>query len=297
MNRSRLIAWGVGALAVLVLVLNTFYVVGERDQALVLRLGNPVRVVNVGARHDAGLKMKAPFVENVVKFDKRNIAVENEEEEIISADRERLVVDAFVRYRIADPLQFFRTLRDEQIAEDRLERLLTSSLREVLGQSVSNDIVSGRRALLMQQTKQDMARRAASSRLGVDILDVRIKRADLPAQNQEAVFKRMETSLQQEAARIRADGERRKREIIAIADRDVAVTIAEAQQYAGQVQGEGDATRAGIFARSFGQDPSFAGFYRSMQAYESAHGRGDTTMVISPDSAFFKYYERGAGGG
>ena len=184
MNRSRLIAWGVAALAVLVLVLNTFYVVGEREQALVLRLGNPVRVVNVGTRHQAGLKMKAPFVENVVKFDKRNLAIENEEEEIISADRERLVVDAFLRYRISDPLQFFRTLRDEQIAGDRLERLLTSSLREVLGRSVSNDIVSGRRAVLMQLTKQDMARRAAASQLGVDILDVRIKRADLPAQNQ-----------------------------------------------------------------------------------------------------------------
>jgi membrane protease subunit HflC len=297
MNRSRLIVWGVAALALLLLVANTFYVVGEREQALVLRLGNPVRVVNVGVRNNAGLKMKAPFVENVVKFDKRILAIENDEEEIIAQDQERLVVDAYVRYRITDPLQFFRTLRDERIAADRLERLTNSSLREVLGSAPSNDIISRQRGVLMVRTRDLMAATAQSSRLGVQIVDVRIKRADLPAQNQEAVYRRMETARQQEAATIRANGEQRKRQIIAAADRDVAVTLAEAQQYAGQVQGEGDARRAETFARAYGQDPSFAAFYRSMQAYESALGRGDTTMVISPDSAFFRYYERGAGGG
>ena len=298
MNRQRMIVWGVGAFAVLLLLVNTFYVVGQREQALVLRLGEPVRTVNVNrTRPDPGLKVKAPFIENVIILDKRNLSLETDEEEIIARDQERLVVDAFVRYRISDPLQYYRTLRNQQTAADRLERLMNSSLREVLGSAPSNDIISGQRGRLMQQTRDLMARNARQSRLGVQIVDVRIKRADLPTQNQEAVYRRMETARQQEAATIRANGERRKREIIATADRDVAITLATAQQYAGQVQGEGDARRAAIFARSFGQDPSFAGFYRSMQAYENALARGDTTMVISPDSAFFRYYERGSGGG
>ena len=297
MNR-RLMIWGGAAFALLIVIANTFYLVGQREQAVVLRLGEPVRVVNVvGGRSDPGLKLKAPFLENVEKFDKRNLAIEAQEEEIIAADQERLVVDAFVRYRISDPLQFFRTLRDERVAVDRLERLTNSSLRQVLGSATSGDIVSSRRSELMRRTRDVMARSAATSRLGVTIIDVRIKRADLPAQNREAVFRRMETARQQEAAAIRARGEQQKREIIATADRDVAITIATAQQYAGQVQGEGDAKRAQIFAQSFGRDPGFAAFYRSMQAYENALGRGDTTMVISPDSAFFRYYKRGAGGG
>ena len=298
MTRQRLIVWGVAAFALLVVLANTFYVVGQRQQAVVLRLGEPVRVVNmVGRRADPGLKLKAPFIENVVKFDKRNQALETDEEEIIAADQERLVVDAFVRYRINDPLQFFRTLRDERTAADRLERLFNSSLRQVLGTAPSNDIISGRRGALMRRTAAVMDTSAASSRLGIDIIDVRIKRADLPPQNQEAVYRRMETARQQEAATIRARGEQQKREIISRADRDVAITVAEAQQYAGQVRGEGDARRAQIFAQAYGRDPSFAAFYRSMQAYENALARGDTTMVISPDSAFFRYYQRGSGGG
>ena len=297
MNRQRLIVWGVAAFAVLVVLANTFYVVGQRQQAVVLRLGEPVRVVNmVGRRPDPGLKVKAPFIENVVKFDKRNQALETDEEEIIAADQERLVVDAFVRYRVNDPLQFFRTLRDERTAADRLERLFNSSLRQVLGSAPSNDIISGRRGALMRRTAAVMDQSTRSSRLGIDIIDVRIKRADLPPQNQEAVYRRMETARQQEAAAIRARGEQQKREIMARADRDVAITVAQAQQYAGQVRGEGDARRTQIFAQSYGRDPSFAAFYRSMQAYEHALARGDTTMVISPDSAFFRYFERGAGG-
>ena len=297
MNR-RLMTYAVIAFGVLIVMVNTFFVVGQTEQAVVLRLGEPARVINLANRRsDPGLKMKAPFIENVVKFDKRNQALETDEEEIIAADQERLVVDAFVRYRINDPLQFYRTLRDERTAADRLERLFNSSLRQVLGSAASNDIISGQRAVLMRRTAAVMDRSATNSRLGVDIIDVRIKRADLPPQNQEAVYRRMETARQQEAATIRARGEQQKREIISAADRDVAITVAQAQQYAGQVRGEGDARRAQIFAQSYGRDPSFASFYRSMQAYEHALARGDTTMVISPDSAFFRYYQRGAGGG
>src|SRR5690606_31027593 len=213
-----------------------------------------------------------------------------------AADQERLVVDAFVRYRIDDPLQYFRTLREERIANDRIERLVNSSLRQVLGTATSTDIISGRRGELMQRILQDVSNRAESSRLGIQIIDVRIKRADLPQANQAAVFRRMQTSRQQEAAQIRAQGEQRKREIIASADKEVAITLATATEEAERTRGAGDAQRTRIFADSFGRDPGFASFYRSMQAYEAAFAQGDTTMVLSPDSQFFRYFERGPGG-
>ncbi len=296
-SRSRLIAYGAAAFAVLVVLANTFYVVGVTQQAVVLSFGEPRRVVNApGGRDGPGLKLKAPFVENVVFFDKRNQSLESEEEEIIAGDQERLVVDAFMRYRINDPLRFYRALRDENTAADQLERLVNSSLREVLGSVPSNDIISTRRAQVMQRTLADVDRRATEARLGIDVLDVRIKRADLPPQNQEAVYRRMQTARQQEAATIRARGEQQRREIVARANRDVAVTVAGARAYAGQVRGEGDARRTQLLGQAYGRDPEFASFWRSMQAYENALAQGDTTMVISPDSAFFRYFDRGAGG-
>lgn len=296
--RNKLLVYGAAALAALVILANTLYVVDTREQAVVLSFGSPVAVVNAAnGRADPGLKAKVPFLQNVVIFDKRNQALESEEEEIIAGDQERLVVDAFVRYRISDPLQFYRTVRDENTANDRIERLLNSGLREVLGSVPSDQIISGGRARLMQQTLARVRQGSQSARLGVEILDVRIKRADLPQANQEAVFNRMRTARQQEAATIRARGEQQKREIVARANRDVAVTVSAAQAYEGQVKGEGDARRTQILGQAYGRDPSFAAFYRSMQAYETALGQGDTTMVISPDSAFFRFYERGSGGG
>ncbi|MFC3077079.1 protease modulator HflC [Phenylobacterium terrae] len=296
MNNRRYTVWAIGAVALLILMFNTFYVVEQREQAIVLRLGEPVRVVNQPGSPNAGLKMKVPFLENVVKLDKRNLSLEAQQEEIIAADQERLVVDAFVRYRIDDPLQYFRTLREERIAADRIERLVNSSLRQVLGTATSTDIISGRRGQLMQRIQRDVATRAESSRLGIQIIDVRIKRADLPQANQAAVFRRMQTSRQQEAAQIRAQGEQRKREIIASADKEVSITLATATEEAERTRGEGDAQRTRVFADSFGRDAGFASFYRSMQAYEAAFGQGDTTMVLSPDSEFFRYFERGPGG-
>ena len=292
MNR-RFVPLAVLAVGVLIVVANTLFVVEQREQAIVLRLGEPVRVINTFAESSPGLKAKIPFIENVIKLDKRNLALEAEQEEIIAAAQERLVVDAFVRYRISDPLQYYRTLRDERTARDRIERLVNSSLRQVLGSATSNDIISGKRGQLMLQAQRDVAARAASSRLGVQIIDVRIKRADLPAANQAAVYRRMKTSREQEAAQIRAIGEQQKREIIAGADKEVAITLATASEEGEKTRGEGDAQRTRIFAQSFGKDPGFAAFYRSMQAYEQSLGQGDTTMVLSPDSAFFKYFERG----
>lgn len=284
-------------LGVVILAFNTFFIVDQREEAIVLRFGEPVRVIHApGGNGSAGLNMKQPFVENVITFDRRNLALEADQEEVTAADQQRLVVDAFLRYRISDPLQYYRTLRNEQIASDRLERLVNSSLRQVLGSTTTPDIISGRRDALMYQSKLDVERRAKASRLGIEIIDLRIKRADLPAANQASVYRRMRTQRAQIAARTRAEGEQQKREIIAGADKDVAITLANAQQIGETTRGEGDALRTRIFAQSFGKDPGFAAFYRSMQAYEAGIGQGDTTMVLSPESAFFKYFEYGPSG-
>jgi len=283
MNRQSLIRYAVIAFVALIVLAQTLYVVDQRQQAIVVRFGDPVRVVNAQGQNSPGLKLKVPFLENVVKFDKRNQSFETSEEEIIAGDQERLVVDAFVRFRIIDPLRFYTALRDEQVAADRLERLVISSLRQVLGTATSEDIVSRRRSQLTRSIRDDMERRVVASRMGVQIIDVRIKRADLPEANEAAVFERMKTARSQQAAEIRAIGEQQRRQI-----------VADATKQAETVRGEGDAARAQTFASSFGRDPSFASFYRSMQAYEASMGQGDTTMVLSPDSDFFKYFERGA---
>lgn len=295
MTQQRMIVIGVAAVALLVVLMNTFYVVDQRRQALVLRFGEPQRVVNAFRDDDPGLKIKMPFLENVVTFDKRNQALEAAQEEIIAADQERLVVDAFLRYRVSDPLQFFRTLRDERTANDRLERLVNSSLREILGSANSNDIIGRRRAALMTAIRTDVTNRARQAQLGIEVIDVRIKRADLPAANQQAVYRRMQTSRQQEAAQIRGVGEQQKREIMAMADREVTVTLAGATESSSRTRGDGDARRTQIFGQAYGRDPAFAAFFRSMQAYDGALASGDTTMIVSPNSDFFRFYRNGPG--
>lgn len=300
MSRSSpLIVYAILAFVAVVLLANTLFVVDQRQEAIVVRLGEPVRVIHAPGQPGAGLNFKVPFLEDVVRLDRRNQALEADQEEIIDAEQHRLVVDAFLRYRISDPLQYYRTLRDEHTAQDRLERLVNSSLRQVLGSTTTTDIISQRREQLMQQTKLDIERRAKSSRLGIDVIDLRIKRADLPAENRASVYNRMQTQRQQIAAQARALGEQQKREIMAAADKEVAITLANAQQEGETTRGQGDALRTRIFAQAYGKDPSFAAFYRSMQAYETGLGQGDTTLVLSPDSAFFKYFELGpnAGGG
>ncbi|CAN7585588.1 protease modulator HflC [Phenylobacterium sp. LjRoot225] len=296
MTRSQLTTWGVIGFAILVVLANTFFIVDQRESAVVLRFGEPVRVIHALGKGGPGLNVKTPFLENVVRFDRRNLGMEADQEEVIAADQERLVVDAFLRYRISDPLQFYRTLRDDRTAAARLEPLVNSALRQVLGTTTSSNIISGQRAELMAQTKADVARRAALGRFGIEVIDLRIKRADLPAANQAAVYRRMQTARQQEAAQIRAVGEQQKREIIAGADKEVAITLATATEEAETTRGQGDAQRTRIFAQSYGRDPAFASFYRSMQAYDTALGQGDSTLILSPDSAFFRYFERGASG-
>ena len=295
MTRNQLIAAASLALAALWVTANAFYVVDQREQAIVVAFGQPVRVVNAFSENDPGLKLKNPLWEKVILLDKRNQGLEADQEEVIASDQERLVVDAFLRYRIDDPLQYYRTLGDDSTAHDRLERMVNSSLRQVLGAATSDEIISGKRAELMMRTRNEVAAQALGARMGVHILDLRIKHADLPAANQVAVYHRMQTQRQQEAAQLKAVGEQQKREIMATADKEVAITLATAREEAEKARGEGDAKRAALFAKTYGRDPSFAAFYRSMQAYEASLGQGDTTMVLSPDSAFFKYFKQGPG--
>jgi len=283
-NRNQWAVLGVAGAAVLFVLANAVYVVDQTTQALVLRLGQPVRMVNTPRRPAPGLHMKTPFVEQIVRFEKRNIALENPPQEIFAADQGRIVVDSFVRYRIADPLAFYRALRDPTTAANRLGAVSQASVRETLGRSTTSDIISARRGALMETVKQDIARQAAESRFGVEILDVKLRRADLPEENQEAVYRRMQSDRQREAQTLRATGEREAQRI-----------RSEAQKLGDTVRGEGDAARAKIYADSFGKDASFAAFYRSMSAYEQTLANGETTMVLSPDSEFFRYFSKGPG--
>jgi len=289
---QRLILWLVAVAALWALLANTLFVVDQRKQAVVVNLGEPVRVINPPTNFDPGLKVKLPW-EGVVMLDKRNQLIEPSQDQVITVDSVPLVVDAFVRYRIKDPLQYYRTLRNETTAKDRLEPLITSSLRQALGTAKSSEIINQKRAALMAQTLADVRTRAARSNLGIEVIDLRIKRVELPTANQQSVFRRMQTAMQQQAAQNRAVGEQQKREIVAGADKEVTITIATATQEAGATQGQGDAQAATIFAQSFGKDPAFAAFYRSMAAYENAFANGETTMVLSPDSDFFKYFKQG----
>jgi membrane protease subunit HflC len=292
MNR-RLIFLLIGILAFILVLTNTFFIVDQREQAVVVNLGEPVRVINPPGAYDPGLKAKIPFVESVVILDKRNQAIEASQEEVISADQQRLVVDAFVRYRISNPLAFYRTLGNETVARDRLEPLINSSLREVLGAASAGDIISRQRDQLMARTLAGVRARADRSHLGIDVVDLRIKRADLPAANAQAVYQRMRSNLQQKAAQIRAQGEASRREIIADADKQVTITLAKASEQSFTVRGAGEAESARLFASSYGKDPSFAAFYRSMEAYEGSFADDQTTLVLSPDSDFFKYFKLG----
>jgi membrane protease subunit HflC len=296
MNR-RWILWAIVAVVALIVIFNTLFVVDQRQEGIVVSFGEPVRVINAPGRAEAGLHIKVPFAQNVVKLDRRNLGQEVDKEEIISSDQQRLVVDAFIRYRISDPLQFYRTMGNERTAADRIERLLNSSLRDILGSTTQTEIISTRRAELMQQARQAMQQRANAAKFGIKVIDVRIKRADLPAANEAAVFRRMRTAREQIAAQTRALGEQQKREIMAGADKQVTITLATATEEAETTRGQGDAQRTKIFAQAYGRDPAFAAFYRSMQAYDTALAKGDTTLVLSPDSDFFKYFERGPSGG
>ena len=262
------------------------FTVAQTQQALVLRFGEPVpgRALVTAP----GLHFKIPFIENVVYFDKRILDVDSPREEVIAVDNNRIEVDAFLRYRIVDALKFYQTVRTEVSAANQLGSVLNSAIRQVLGEATQTQIVREERIKLMTKIQDQV--NIEGAKLGVRILDVRIKRADLPRQISEKVYSRMQTERQREAAEFRAQGAQRKQEIESKADRDVVVLRAEAQKKAQEIRGLGDSERNRIFAEAFSKDPEFFAFYRSMQAYEVGLRSNDTRLVISPNSDFFRYF-------
>jgi membrane protease subunit HflC len=291
-----------GALAVILLIAvivgySTFFTVNQTQQALVVRLGKPVRVIT-----EPGLSVKVPFVDSVIYIDKRILNVESPSQEITLSSQEnssraelageRLVVDAFVRYRITDALKYYQTVGAAG-ADAQLSILLNSALRRVLGAATLDDVVRDKRDALMAKMRDQIDRDAKP--FGIEVVDVRIRRADLPPKNSQAVYQRMQTERQREAAEFRAQGSQKSQEIRAKADRDVTVLLAEANSHAEQIRGEGDSNRNRIFADAYGRDPDFFAFYRSMQAYEKSMLRGDTHMVLKPDSDFFRFFSDPSG--
>jgi membrane protease subunit HflC len=277
-----------GVLAVLavigaILAYGSLFTVYQTRLALVVRLGQPVKVVT-----EPGLNFKVPLIDNVIYIDKRILDLENAAQEVIASDQKRLVVDAFARYKINDALRFYQAVGSIEGANSRLSTLLNAALRRVLGESTLTNVVKDQREVLMARVREQLDREAAQ--FGITVVDVRIRRADLPEQNSQAVYQRMQTERQREAAEFRANGSQRSQEIRARADRDVTVLVAETQTKADTIRGEGDAERNRIFAEAYGKDADFFAFYRSMQAYEAGLGHKDTRMVLRPDSDFFRYF-------
>jgi len=280
------LAGGIAAVIIAVLLFiayGSLFTVYQTRQALVVRLGQPVRIVT-----EPGLNLKIPLIDSVIYIDKRILDLENPAQEVIASDQKRLVVDAFARYKIKDPLRFYQTVGSIEGANSRLSTLLNSSLRRVLGGSTLTHVVRDDRAALMARVREELDREA--QQFGIAVVDVRIRRADLPEQNSQAVYQRMQTERQREAAEFRAQGSQRSQEIRARADREVTVLLAESQSKGEQTRGEGDAERNRIFAEAYSKDADFFSFYRSMQAYETGLRHNDTRMVLKPDSDFFRYF-------
>lgn len=270
-----------GAIA-LVAIMSAF-VVRQTQQALVLRFGAINRVIT-----DPGLKFKMPFIDSVITLDNRVLDLDLSAQEVLASDQNRLQVDAFARYRITNALLFFQTVNNINGANAQLSRIANSSIRNTLADATYSAIVRTDRAALMTRIQNDVNRQARA--FGIEIVDVRLTRVDLPAANSQAVFQRMQTERQREAADLRANGSQTAQEIRARADRDVQVLLGEAGRKADETRGQGDAERNRIFAAAFSKDPEFFSFHRSMQAYETGLKAGETRMVLSPNSDFFRFF-------
>ncbi len=280
-----------------VAVLFSAYIVDQTHKAIVLQFGEPVEVVQEGKPvlviSKPGLYWRIPFVQTVVQFDRRILDLETDEQEVIASDQKRLVVDAFARYKIVDPLAFYRAFRSEEGARPRLTAIVDSTIRTVLGRASFIDVIRNKRAELMRQTK-DLVN-AEMQNFGVEMVDVRIRRADLPEANSQAIYKRMRTEREREAAEIRAQGSEQSQRIKSTANKDVTVLVANANRESEQIRGDGDEERNRIYAEAFSKDKDFFGFYRSMQAYEEALKGSHTRIVLSPTSEFFRYFGGPAG--
>jgi membrane protease subunit HflC len=279
LKTGALIALG----AVAFIAISSAFVVGQTQHALVLRFGGVQRVVS-----EPGLNFKVPFTDNVLLFDKRILDLDLPAQEVIASDQKRLVVDSFTRYKITDPLRFYQALNNINGANSQLATIVNATVRTVLAEATFTGVVRSDRQTLMNRIRDDVNRTAQG--FGIEIVDVRIRRADLPEQNSQAVFQRMQTERQREAADIRAQGSQLSQTIRARAERDVAVIVADANRKGEELRGNGDAERNRIYAEAYNRDTEFFSFYRSMQAYENGLRGSETRLVISPDSDFFRYF-------
>jgi len=275
-------------LVAIVIGYSSIFTVSQTEQVLLVRLGEPVRVVT-----EPGLNFKAPFIDTVISIDKRILDLENPAQEVIASDQKRLVVDAFARYRIKDALRFYQSVGTVQAANIQLTTLLNAALRRVLGEVTFINVVRDERDVLMSRIQKQLDREAAA--YGITVVDVRIRRADLPEQNSQAVYQRMQTERQREAAEFRAQGGQKAQEIRSRADREATVIIAEANSQAEQIRGEGDGERNRLFAEAYGKDADFFAFYRAMAAYEASLKSNDTRFLLRPDSEFFRYFANPTG--
>ena len=273
----------VAAAILLLAAYGSLFSVYQTKQALVVRFGEPVRIIT-----QPGLNWKIPFMETVTLVDNRILDLENAAQEVFASDQQRLVIDAFARYRITDVLRFYQTVSNIEGANARLSSLLNAALRRVLGEATLIHVVRDQRAALMARVRDQLDREARD--FGIEVVDVRIRRADLPEQNSQAIYQRMQTERKRQAEANRAEGNQKSQEIRARADREVTVLVAEAQSRAEQTRGEGDAERNRIFAEAYSKDPDFFAFYRSMQAYEAGLRSNDTRMLLKPDSDFFRFF-------
>jgi len=266
-----------------VFIFQSIIIVQEINQAIVLQFGDPKKIIT-----KAGLNFKLPFIQNVVYLDKRVLNLDNPPEEVIASDQKRLIIDAITRFQIIDPLKFYISVGNERIARSRLSTIINSRIRGVLGTQELATLLSTERTKQMSIIRNDVNEEAKG--FGIKIIDVRIKRADLPPANSDAIYKRMQTERQREAKEFRAQGAEIAAKITSTADKDVTVLLANAKKQSEIMKGEGDGQRNKIFANAFGKDPQFFAFYRAMQAYETALIGGETSLVLSPDSAFFKFF-------
>ncbi|MCR6632727.1 MAG: protease modulator HflC [Magnetospirillum sp.] len=289
MNRPALMG-GAAALAVLlVVVASSLFVVSQAEQALVLRLGAHRATIK-----DPGLHVKWPLIEEVVRYEQRLLSLEPPAEEIILGDQKRIVVDTYTRYRIADPLKFYQTLRNEANARNQLTQVVSSALRQAMGQIMLPSLLSDERTRLMQDIQKEVADRAAT--YGIAVADVRIRRADLPEETSQAIYDRMKSERERQAKELRAQGYEWGQQIRARADRERTVILAEATRAANVLRSQGDAESSRVYNEAYGRDPKFYDFYRSLEAYRATLTDGNTTMVLSPDSEFFRHFNGGAAG-
>jgi membrane protease subunit HflC len=279
---------GLAILGVIVLALgvvgsSAMYTVDQTEQAIVMQFGNPLRQVR-----EPGLHFKMPFIQDVVYYDSRILDLDPPSGQVILSDQKRINVDAFARYRITDPLRFFQALRTEAQFRDQVGRILNSSVRNSMARKSLDDLLSDKRLSIMEEIQKRLA--LETQNYGIEILDVRIVRTDLPPEISQNVYDRMRSERVKEANQLRADGEKAKLEITSRADRDKVVIIAEAQRQAQILRGQGDGERNRVLGEAYGQDPEFFAFYRSMTAYRAALAGGDTNLVLSPDSDFFRFF-------